>query len=399
MTDQPTLLKAVSFLAGDRRLEPHQIKAFQRAWDGMSPQAQAEFADIWKGKPKNPDPAQPSLSAAVAAALPLIREFEGCSLVAYPDPEIGGELWTIGWGSTTDLNGTPFKGGDRISQELADDLLSRRVAHDEQLLARGIPCWGQLSTGQRAALLSFTYNCGNGWFGGQRFTTLTRALMDGRFDDVPAALMLYVNPGGASEAGLRRRRKAEGELWGAGSGGSDDTPSAPVWPSNLVGPKIRPPLKPGDHHLIANDRTEEIAGYQADGKEIWRAPCLCRGQGSDASYKGVGEDTPPGLYKVGQVYRDYDRTQNPPYSRDAMAYGWFSLDMEDLEGQESGIGRAGIMIHGGGSACGWPGAWAPRQALYPTLGCIRMHNVDLRDKVMPLLKSGQIYVSVLQEKP
>ena len=213
MTDQPTLLKAVSFLAGDRRLEPHQIKAFQRAWDGMSPQAQAEFAATWKGKPKNPDPAQPSLSAAVAAALPLIREFEGCSLVAYPDPEIGGELWTIGWGSTTDLNGTPFKSGDRISQEMADDLLSLRVAHDEQLLARGIPCWGQLSTGQRAALLSFSYNCGNGWFGGQRFTTLTRALMDGRFDDVPAALMLYVNPGGASEAGLRRRRKAEGELW------------------------------------------------------------------------------------------------------------------------------------------------------------------------------------------
>jgi GH24 family phage-related lysozyme (muramidase) len=28
-------------------------------------------------------------------------------------------------------------------------------------------------------------------------------------------MMLYVNPGGPSEAGLRRRRKAEGALWNA----------------------------------------------------------------------------------------------------------------------------------------------------------------------------------------
>lgn len=67
MTDQLTLLKAVSFLAGNRKFEPHQIEAFQNAWDGMSPQVQAEFAATWKGKPKNPDPAKPSPSAAVAA--------------------------------------------------------------------------------------------------------------------------------------------------------------------------------------------------------------------------------------------------------------------------------------------------------------------------------------------
>jgi hypothetical protein len=30
---------------------------------------------------------------------------------------------------------------------------------------------------------------------------------------VPAALLLYINPGGPSEAGLRRRRKAEAALW------------------------------------------------------------------------------------------------------------------------------------------------------------------------------------------
>lgn len=40
-------------------------------------------------------------------------------------------------------------------------------------------------------------------------------LQTGELEKVPAALMLYVNPGGPSEAGLRRRRKAEAALWSA----------------------------------------------------------------------------------------------------------------------------------------------------------------------------------------
>lgn len=51
----------------------------------------------------------------------------------------------------------------------------------------------------------------------------------------------------------------------------------------------------------------------------------------------------------------------------------------------------------GGSACGWPGAWAPQQKLFPTRGCARLHNVDLRDKVLPLTKAGTVFVSVFQE--
>ena len=77
---------------------------------------------------------------------------------------------------------------------------------------------------------------------------------------------------------------------------------------------------------------------------------------------------------------------------------WYSFDMEELEGQEVAVGRAGIMLHGGGSACGWPGAWAAQQPLYPTLGCVRLHNADLRDKVLPLYRQGTVYVGVFQEK-
>jgi hypothetical protein len=80
-----------------------------------------------------------------------------------------------------------------------------------------------------------------------------------------------------------------------------------------------------------------------------------------------------------------------------MAYGWYSFDLVELEGQEAKYGRGGIMIHGGGSACGWPGAWAPMQRLFSTHGCVRMHNQHLKDHLLPLTKKGTVFVSVYQE--
>jgi GH24 family phage-related lysozyme (muramidase) len=148
-------------------------------------------------------------------ALPLVKEFEGCRLEAYPDPETGGEPWTIGWGSTTYGDGSPVKQGDRISQELADALLAGRLERDWRSLRDCIPVYKALTTNQQAALLSFTYNCGPRWFGAKGFDTLSQALRSGALETVQAALMLYVNPGGPTEAGLRRRRKAEGALWSA----------------------------------------------------------------------------------------------------------------------------------------------------------------------------------------
>ncbi|MFN9944125.1 MAG: lysozyme, partial [bacterium] len=107
--------------------------------------------------------------------------------------------------------------GDRISQQQADALLHTRLLHDATELAAVLPpeSWQALNVNQRAALLSFSYNCGPYWFGSPGYTTLTRHLRNQAWEQVPAALMLYVNPGGPSEAGLRRRRKAEAALWSA----------------------------------------------------------------------------------------------------------------------------------------------------------------------------------------
>lgn len=164
---------------------------------------------------------RPAWIAVVDVAMPLVKEFEGCKLNAYPDPETGGEPWTIGWGSTTLADGRPVRRGDMINQAVADALLAARLERDAQALASRITGWGGLSVNQQAALLSFTYNCGTHWYGSEGFATLTRCLQCGLQSDarelatVPAAMMLYVNPGGPSEAGLRRRRRAEGALWSA----------------------------------------------------------------------------------------------------------------------------------------------------------------------------------------
>ena len=345
-------------------------------------------------------------------ALTLIKEFEGCSLEAYPDPGTGGDPWTIGWGTTGYYDGTRVRKGDRISQDLADAMLACRVWVDGLALARKVPGWKGLNANQQAALVSFTYNVGPSWFGGEGFTSITARVRDARWAEVPAVLMLYVNHGSPAEAGLKRRRKAEGALWAKPMAGqvppapvapaapAAAVAGAPVWPAGMVGPKKRPDLNPGDHHLIVNDVNETCTAYSHDGRQLWRVPCLARGQGREAEWEQTGSDTPPGLYLCGKVYRDYEQDPTARYTPDRRAYGWFSIDLEGQEGQEGPNSRPyrdGIMIHGGGKACGWPGAWAPRQPLHPTLGCPRMHNQDIRDRVLPLLAKGRVWVSVLQE--
>lgn len=168
----------------------------------------------------------------------------------------------------------------------------------------------------------------------------------------------------------------------------------------MIGPKKKPQdfgFKQGDTHIIVNDITEKAKAYDFSGKLLWELPALARGQGSDFEFKLNNTDTPPGLYKIGTIYKDYEKDPTPSYSRDVMAFGWYSFDLVELEGQEAKYGRAGIMVHGGGSACGWPGAWQPMQKLYSTHGCVRMHNQHLKDHILPLTKQGTVYVSVFQE--
>ena len=143
----------------------------------------------------------------------LIKKFEGCHLNAYPDPLSGGLPITIGWGSSKDFDGTPFKMGRVITQKYADTLLEFDLKNRFLPMLQKIPYWNEMNENQQGALLSFAYNLGAGFYGSSNFNTITRVLKNKEWTKVPDALYLYHNPGTKVEAGLKRRRVAEGKLW------------------------------------------------------------------------------------------------------------------------------------------------------------------------------------------
>ena len=150
------------------------------------------------------------------AGVLLIKEFEGCHLTAYPDPLTGGEPWTIGWGSTRYEDGSPVRPGQKVTQERADRLLEADCRAIVAELSRRIPGWDELSENRKGALLSFAYNVGRCFYGSPGFQTITQVLRDRQYDRVPSVLEMYRNPGSRVEAGLLRRRRAEGALWRRG---------------------------------------------------------------------------------------------------------------------------------------------------------------------------------------
>jgi hypothetical protein len=77
-----------------------------------------------------------------------------------------------------------------------------------------VPYWVQMADHQKCALISFAYNLGSGFYGTTGFETISRELREKDWAAVPDALLLYRNPGSNVEAGLKRRRIAEGDIWG-----------------------------------------------------------------------------------------------------------------------------------------------------------------------------------------
>jgi lysozyme len=146
----------------------------------------------------------------------LIKTFEGCHLNSYPDPLTGGLPITIGWGSTKDFDGTPFKLGRTITQKYADTLLDFDLKNRFLPALQKIPYWREMNENQQGTILSFAYNLGADFYGSPNFNTITRVLKNKEWSKVPDALYLYRNPGTRVEEGLARRRKAEGESWKKG---------------------------------------------------------------------------------------------------------------------------------------------------------------------------------------
>lgn len=160
-------------------------------------------------KPKAPEK---SKQQNVPAWKPIISEFEGVRTDAYWDPT--GKVWTIGKGSTTHPDGRPVKQGDRITKQQADEYMQHYVDTKVTPRLQKIPTWGKMNPNQQAALTSFAYNVGPGFYGREGFETITKALeTEQGLANVPNSLSLYNKSDGKTLEGLKRRRKAEGALW------------------------------------------------------------------------------------------------------------------------------------------------------------------------------------------
>lgn len=124
----------------------------------------------------------------------LIKSFEGCRLDAYLCPS---GVWTIGYGHTAGV-----KKGQTITQGQADSFLKADLEkYEKYVLAAGLP----LNQNQFDALVSFTYNCGNG--------NLKTLINNRTLEEIAKALLLYNKSNGKVLAGLVRRRESERELF------------------------------------------------------------------------------------------------------------------------------------------------------------------------------------------
>ena len=157
---------------------------------------------------------QPEVPPSVVPpqCLDIIAEFEGFRASPYLCPA---GIPTIGYGNTFYSDGRKVSMSDpAITEAQGREMLADICEKDFwNVLKNTIPFWEQMNDNQKSALTSFGYNLGANFFGNPGFNTISAVLRDRAWAEVPGALMLYTNPGSAFEAGLRRRREAEGHLW------------------------------------------------------------------------------------------------------------------------------------------------------------------------------------------
>lgn len=202
------------------------------------------------------------------SGLDLIKRFEGCNLHAYPDPLTNGAPWTIGWGSIVDGDNKPFKPGDVITQQQADDLLILQLERHYLPSVTRIPYYSAMSEEQIGALLSFSYNLGADFYGSEGFETITRKLKNKDWVTVPDAFLLYRNAGSPVEEGLKRRRIAEGALWSQGlakSTSSTRIMTALVDTVLKKAPLDSHELQPGDYKNVTKGQSFSIVDSVVDG--------------------------------------------------------------------------------------------------------------------------------------
>ncbi|WP_282346480.1 lysozyme [Pseudomonas sp. PS01301] len=129
----------------------------------------------------------------------LIKSAEGLRLKAYPDPGTGGLPWTIGYGSTSGVTRNMV-----ITETQAEQMLAEDLVRFERIVERLVQV--PVNQGQFDALVSFTYNVGEGNF---TKSTLLRKLNAGDTAGAAEQFSRWVHASGKVLPGLVKRRAAE----------------------------------------------------------------------------------------------------------------------------------------------------------------------------------------------
>ncbi|EOR24978.1 lysozyme [Niallia nealsonii AAU1] len=135
--------------------------------------------------------------------LALIKSFEGVRLTAYKAVPTE-KHWTIGYGHY----GPDVKQNMKITQAQADAYLKSDVARFEKAVNNNVKV--PINQNQFDALVSFTYNCGEGAL--QR-SDLLKLLNQGKYKEAANQFDLWNKSGSKVLAGLVKRRAKEKELF------------------------------------------------------------------------------------------------------------------------------------------------------------------------------------------
>lgn len=147
--------------------------------------------------------------------LKKLESWEGCVLHAYRD---AGGLRTIGVGHLLTkhelatgvilIDGEPVEWAKGITEGQALQLLAQDVRPAETVVNEHVKV--ELSQNQFDALVSFSFNCGDGAFAG---SILLKVLNQGHYGQVPDQLKKWTKCGGKVNEGLVERRNHEIKLW------------------------------------------------------------------------------------------------------------------------------------------------------------------------------------------
>lgn len=130
----------------------------------------------------------------------LIKSFESLRLEAYRCPA---GVHTIGYGHTVGV-----RRGDVIDAQRAEQLLAEDLRRFEAVVNRECPGVNQ---NQFDALVSFTFNCGEGALMKSTLLKCVKANPEGA--NIRHEFSRWNKSGGTVLAGLIRRRKAEADLY------------------------------------------------------------------------------------------------------------------------------------------------------------------------------------------